>query len=86
MEFGALVGNPSHYGDAQSCSNVPAKRSGPVDDPVVVLTPLEVLAVATETETEDGGARVRPFLLAPTSLPSHRARGKNPPEFPPPRW
>jgi hypothetical protein len=58
MEFGALVDNPSHYGDAQSCSNVPAKRSGLVDDSVVVLTPLEVLAVATETRLEMGGTRV----------------------------
>lgn len=46
------------YTELGSCSNVPAKRSGLVDDSVVVLTPLEVLAVATETRLEMGGTRV----------------------------
>lgn len=71
MKFGALVGDPSHYGDAQVGSNVPTQRGRLVNDPVVLVILLEIPMKAAETDTGDGGAaRVRLFLPAPAALPS----------------
>jgi hypothetical protein len=76
MEFGALVGDPSHYGDAQDNSNVPAKRGRSVDDPVALATSLEVPVEAAETGTSDGDGASVPFLSAPVALLTSRKRLK----------
>lgn len=71
MEFGALVGDLSRYGDAQASSNVPAHRGELVNNPVALAAPLEVRVEVAGVGTGDGStgvhARKEPIGVSTTS-------------------
>jgi hypothetical protein len=73
MEVGALLGGPSHYDDAQACSNVPTQRDELASDPTTLVVPSKTRVEVIEAGRDEGGAaQVTLFRLVWPNIASRR--------------